>query len=321
MKKTLKYIAVCFALFFTFILSTACGGSSLAGIALSCPTLKSLGKNYYAAAVDQGFKVDVKTAPENFDWTDKLIWQSDNTNVAEVDNTGYVNPKSTGRANISARYKDNENINASIQIRVYMNEPDEFSFTLDCYEVKYGDDFQVDVRGDYDDVVFEFSGTLEDGTDYPTEMKNVQPQEAGQYIVTTTHGDYTADARIIISKREIEIPVENYKRVFGSETITTMDGTIINVQACLTCTLLGSIIDRKNPFYAVCSQNRKNLVGSGYPHTCNPRSRGAHTRHIIEDFCHFRDKLYHNFALNGIGRHLCCDILFGLRCHCDIIGA
>ena len=228
MKKTLKYIAVCFALFFTFILSTACGGSSLAGIALSCPTLKSLGKNYYAAVVGQGFKVDVKTAPENFDWTDKLIWQSDNTNVAEVDNTGSVNPKSTGKANISARYKDNENINASIQIRVYMKAPDEFSFTLDCYEVKYGDDFQVDLRDDYDDVVFEFSGTLEDGTDYPTEMKNIQPQEAGHYIVTTTHGDYTADAQIIISKREIEIPVENYKRVFGSETITTMDGTIIN---------------------------------------------------------------------------------------------
>ncbi len=224
MRKTLKYIAVCFALFFTLVLSTACGGNALAGIALKC-NLTELGTAYYSASVGQTFTVSVETAPENFDLTDKLIWQSSDTNVATVDN-GSVTTKSTGKVFITAKYKDNENINASIQLRVFAESSAELAFTQEYYTVIYGDNFEVDILQDYEDVVFEFAGRLEDGTEYPAEMKNVQPKEAGIYTVTTTYGDYKADASIIISKKDVEIPIDSYKKVYGSDSITTLAGDI-----------------------------------------------------------------------------------------------
>ncbi len=224
MKKILKYIAVCFSLFFISFLSTACG-NSLDGIRLTCPSLRELGTSYYAAYVGQSFAVNVETAPSDFDLTDKLLWSSDNTSVAVVEN-GTVTPKSTGRANILAKFKDNENIYAGFSIRVYAESSEELSFTSEMYYGIYGDDLYIDINQDYDDVIFEFSGTLKNGTVYPAEMKNTQPKEAGIYVVTTTYGDYAAQADIVIDKRTLQVPIGDYKKVYGANTVMTKEGAM-----------------------------------------------------------------------------------------------
>ena len=225
MKKVLKYIAMCFSLFFVLIISAACG-NDLIGIRLTCPDLEELGKSYYAAHVGTSFSIDVETAPADFNITDKLKWDSSNTGVAVVDENGKVTPMSAGKVIITAKYKQNEKIAASVTIRVRIKNSEDFMFTRDMYSGEYGDEIIIDLEKDYDNVIFEFTGTLENGTPYPTEQINVQPKDAGTYIVKTTYEDFTAEAALRITPRKLSIPVENYKKVYGANAVTKESGVI-----------------------------------------------------------------------------------------------
>ena len=224
MKKVLKYIAVCFSLFFVFVLSTACG-NDLAGIRLKCE-LTELGKSYYSVVVGKSFAVEVETAPADFNITDKLTWSSSNTGVATVDNNGNVKTVAAGKTVITAKYKQNENITASITLKVSAQSAEFLSFTREIYSCVYGEPITIDVNQEYNDIIFEFSGTLANGTIYPVEQKNVQPKEAGIYTIKTTYEDYYAEAALIIEKRVLSIPVGNYKKVYGANAITKENGVI-----------------------------------------------------------------------------------------------
>ena len=225
MKKVLKYIAVCFSLFFVFFLSTACG-NDLVGIRLTCPDLKELGKSYYAANVGREFTVSVETAPADFNLTDKLKWESNNTGIATVDNNGKVTPVSAGKATITAKYKQNEKVTASITIKVFTQSDEDLSFTRELYSGYYGDEISIDIVQEYENVIFEFTGTLANGTEYPAEQKNVQPKQAGIYKVSTTYESFSAEAALIIEQRALTIPVENYKKTYGANAVTKESGVI-----------------------------------------------------------------------------------------------
>lgn len=90
-----------------------------------------------------------------------LMWESDNSNIAIVDNNGNIQPKTIGKCNIKCYLKENPDIFTSIEINVvneitnhvdvYITGDDKLEWQWDCYyeAIKLVNGIKQDIQWNY----------------------------------------------------------------------------------------------------------------------------------------------------------------------------
>lgn len=186
------------------------------------------------------FQIEAVAKPEEIDESLKtLIFSSNNTNVAEVDNTGLVSANSEGNAVITVKSANNPNAFAEINVKVSdttsLDTPSEIILNLSAVELdvnpaKNRDSFQIEAQVLPNELADNKKGVTYESNDMNTADVSltglVTAKKAGTAVITVTSTENSA------VKATLNVTVNNTT----SETIEVSDIQIDKQEIALDLT-------------------------------------------------------------------------------------